>query len=99
MANHRLGVAIVDDPLERDVAQPARRLAGDLDQLGPVLVDILVGLAIGLRQASGGDEKVVEGAPVNLSATCNQPIELLSDPTPIAMPCLGVESIRIDLGG
>ena len=33
----RLGIAVVGDPLERDVAEPSRRLARDLGEPEPIL--------------------------------------------------------------
>jgi hypothetical protein len=96
--NDRLGVAVIGDPLEQDVTQPARRLAGDIDQPGPVLVIVPVSLAVGLDEVAGRHQCVMQPTPMNAPLLTNSAIELFGDPLAVAVAGWRVESVRIDLG-
>ncbi len=75
--DHRRGVALVDDPIEGDVTEPAPRLRRlDLEPL-PVVVDVAVGLAVRLDRVAGGDERVVQASEVNPALGVEQPRHLL----------------------
>ena len=52
----RRGIAIVENPLEVDVTEPACRLTGDLRQPLPVLLAIDVRLAVRFQNIAAGDE-------------------------------------------
>src|SRR5262249_25841160 len=88
--NDRRSIAIIDNAVERDVAQPSCRLAGRVDQPRPVIVVIDVDIAVRLDERAGGNQHVVDAAPMNFLAAPNQSIEMLGEPLTIAMasPCI-----------
>jgi hypothetical protein len=63
----RRGVALIDDAIEGDIAQPPRRLAGDLGQPLPVLLGVLeVGAVRLLHRPLSHDERVEQPTPVGV---------------------------------
>src|SRR5262249_44766186 len=92
------GVAIVDDPIERDVAQPPCRLARSVDQPRPVDVIVHVEFAVGLDDRRGRDKDVVETPPVDPLIARDETMEMLSEPLAVAVARRRVEPVGIDLG-
>jgi hypothetical protein len=97
--NGRLGVASVDDSLKWDIPKPARRLAGDIGQPAPILVRVPVGLAVGLDEVAGRDQRIVKASPMNVTLLTDGAIKLLGEPFAIAVTRCGVEPVRIHLRG
>src|SRR5262249_7583839 len=99
MTDEGLSVPIIDDPLEVDVAEPTRRLAGDVDQPGPVFLGVPVDFAIGLNEAGGGYEHIVNATKMNTALFADGMVKLIGKPLPITMAGRSVEPIWVDLCG
>ena len=96
----RRRIAVVDDLLKPDVAQPARGLAGVVHQPRPVLVVVQVGLAVRLADGTLRNDGVMQTPPMNFRGTAFQcPAQLLGNPLAVAVTGRGVETVGIDLGG
>ena len=53
--NRWLRVAVVDDPLEVDIAQPPGRFAGGSGEPFPIFIGVSINLAIWLSDVCGGN--------------------------------------------
>src|SRR6516165_5646307 len=94
----RRSVAVVDDLLKRDVAQPARGLASVVHQPCPIVVVVQIGLAVRLADGALGDNGVMQTPPMNFRGTAFQcPAQLLGNPLAVAVTGGCIESIWIDL--
>src|SRR6202030_2454986 len=56
----RVGVAVVDDPLEVDIAQPSGGLAGAIGEPCPICVVVAIDLSVRLPDVPRGDNGVVQ---------------------------------------
>jgi hypothetical protein len=83
--DERLFIAVVDDALERNIAEPARRLAGDGGEPIPIVFGITKDLAVRLPDIALGDDCVMEPAPVNSAGSADSTIELFGKPSAITM--------------
>jgi hypothetical protein len=63
--NYRRRVAVVGDPLERDITEPPRRLTGNVDEPMPVVVIVDVNLAVRLDDVALRNNGIMESAPVD----------------------------------
>jgi hypothetical protein len=100
MEDDGLGVAIVGDCFERDVAQPSTSLASDTGQPKPVVVGVDVYVAVRLFDVSTGDDRIMQTSPVDrLFAAFQGALELLGCPLTVPMAGRGVEAVGIDLSG
>ena len=97
MVDERLGVAIIGNSLEVDVAEPARRLPRHVNEPRPIIVVVDEDVAIRLDETAGSDQYVMQTAPMNFLAAPDQPVEMLGEPLAVTMARGGVEPIRINL--
>jgi hypothetical protein len=89
-----VGVAFVDDPVKRHVVEPARRLAGLLDEPVPIRFDIHIKPAIGLDDVGRGGDPVVQSAQMYRSLR-HESGDLLGEPLAVAVPGWRVEAKRV----
>src|SRR5260370_3733390 len=92
----RRGVAVVCDPVERDVPQPPRRLARRLDQPRPIFVCVDVDLAVRFADPPRGDDRVMKSAPVRAPGPAIKTVELFGRPPAISMACGRIKPVRLD---
>ena len=92
----RRGVALVDDPVERHIAEPARGLARLDLQPFPVIGVVQVALAVRLGQAGARHERVVQPAQVD-RLDDPEPRHLLGEPSAVAVTGGRVLPVRVDL--
>ena len=96
----RLGVAVVGDALERDIAEPSRRLARGPREPLPVIIRVAVDLAVRLHGgAFAGHQDVMQPAPVNAPGRPQRLVHVPGKPFPVAVARRRVEPVRIDLRG
>ena len=88
-------VALIDNTIERNIAEPPPRFCGMHLKPFPVLVGVCVWLAIGL-QSSRRDEAIMQTAQMDYTAR-NEPGNLVREPLPVAAPYRRVLQERIVL--
>ena len=94
----RRGITLVDDPIERNVTEPACRLGRIGDEPFPIVIGVLVDLAARLSDPAVGDDGIVETAPMGTLAWPIQLGQSLREPLTVTMSSRGIDSIRVDLG-
>src|SRR5262245_1683553 len=92
----RLGVAVVGDLVERDVAEPAGRLAGDAAEPDPVLICVGVDRAVRLDDRLARHKDVVQAAPVD-APVADGLLLVSGEPLPGAVPSRRVKPVWIVL--
>ena len=89
-------VALVDDPVERHIAEPARRLAClDLEPF-PIVGIVEVARAVRLRQARARYQSVVQPSQVDRPDD-PEPRHLLGEPSTVTVSRGRVLAVRVDL--
>ena len=93
-----VGVAVVGDSLEVDVAKPSSGLSRAAGKPCPVCVIVEIKFAVRLPDVPGSDNGVVQAAPMDAPTRADGAVELLSQPAAIPVSGRRIEPIGIDLG-
>ena len=85
MVDERLGVAIIGDALEVDITQPACALPCCVDEPRPVVVIVDINVAVRLHEVAGGNEYIMQSAPMDTPPLADGTVELFGEPLAVAM--------------
>jgi hypothetical protein len=89
-------VALIHDPVERNVTEPTRRLGRSADQPFPIVISIPIDLAVRLADLAVRHDGVMQTTPMR---PVSRPIDLdqlLGEPLTVAMSGFGVDPVGID---